>query len=416
MSGLKKWLITGAAGAIGLQVIRRLFKNDFQGIQVVATDVRPLPEFLKHENLVFQNLDIRSPDSAALVASGNFHGIIHLASIVSPGKHSNREFEYSVDVLGTKNILEAAVAGKVKQIIVTSSGAAYGYHKNLPEWIPEDEPVVGNEVFAYSWHKKCVEEMMATYRETHPELKQLILRPGTILGDLMKNQITDLFEKPAVIGITGSDSPFVFIWDQDVAEIIYQGMIHDKTGIFNLAGDGKVTNKELAKILKKPLVKIPAQLLGTALGVLKKFNLTQYGPDQIDFLRYRPVLDNKRLKKDFGFKPTYTSREVLLRYLNPEKKYLVLQDKAELSPLKVFIEQGRLDDLVIDTKKDSVDSLMEWHSFFEGQRSGKIHLVDLQGELNQTKFKNSPFINLVSPEKFDGLRSSLANQKNYSSI
>jgi UDP-glucose 4-epimerase len=416
MSGVKKWLITGAAGAIGLQVIRRLFKNNFQGIEVVATDVRALPDFLKHPNLKFQNLDIRSPESASLVSSGEFHGIIHLASIVSPGKHSNREFEYSVDVLGTKNILEAAVAGNVKQIIVTSSGAAYGYHKNLPEWIPEDEPVVGNEVFAYSWHKKCVEEMMASYRQNHPELKQLILRPGTILGDLMKNQITDLFEKPAVIGITGSDSPFVFIWDQDVAEIIYQGMIHDKTGIFNLAGDGKVTNRELAQILKKPLVKIPAQVLGTALSVLKKFNLTQYGPDQIDFLRYRPVLDNKRLKNDFGFRPTYSSREVLLRYLNPEKKYLVLKGEKKFSPLNVFIESGRLDDLFIEDEKNAMESLQEWHSFFEGQRSGKIHIVDQQGDLFQSKFKDSPYIDVLSRDKIETLKNSLAGQKNFRSI
>jgi hypothetical protein len=304
----------------------------------------------------------------------------------------------------------------VKQIIVTSSGAAYGYHKNLPEWIPEEEPVVGNEVFAYSWHKKCVEEMMASYRETHPELKQLILRPGTILGDLMKNQITDLFEKPAVIGITGSDSPFVFIWDQDVAEIIYQGMIHDKTGIFNLAGDGKVTNKELAKILKKPLVKIPANLLGTALGVLKKFNLTQYGPDQIDFLRYRPVLDNKKLKTDFGFRPTYSSREVLLRYLNPEKKYLILKDQMTFSPLQVFINQGRLDDLVLDKEQINMDALSEWLSFFEGQRSGKIHVLDPHGHLNQAKYKESPFIHVISRADLDRLRTDLESQKNYQAL
>jgi UDP-glucose 4-epimerase len=266
MSSLNRWLITGASGAIGLQVIRRLLKDDFKNLEVVASDVRTLPRFIKHKNLSFLHLDIRTPEAAKFISEGHFTGIIHLASIVSPGKKSNREFEYSVDVLGTKNILEAAVAGKVQQIIVTSSGAAYGYHKNLPEWILEDEPVIGNKVFAYSWHKKLVEDMLEEYQVSHPQLKQLILRPGTILGDMMKNQITDLFEKPAVIGIQGSDSPFVFIWDQDVANIIYLGMMEQKTGTYNLAGDGKVTNKELAKILKKPLVKIPSPILSGLLG------------------------------------------------------------------------------------------------------------------------------------------------------
>lgn len=324
----KRWLITGASGAIGLQVLRRLMKDKFENMEIVATDIRDLPSYLLHRNLTFIKMDVRSPDMSEIISSGNFEGILHLASIVTPGKKSNRDFEYSVDVLGTKNILESAVKGNVKQIIVTSSGAAYGYHKDLPEWINEDEPVKGHEVFAYSWHKKCVEEMLTKYRSSHPELKQLILRPGTILGDTMKNQITDLFRKPVVIGITGSESPFVFIWDEDVAEIIYQGMLHQKAGIFNLAGDGKVTNIELAEILNKPLVKIPTTLLRGALKVLKTLNLTQYGPDQVDFLKYRPVLSNQKLKDEFGFTPTYSSREVLLRYL---EKQNTIYSKDEIS-------------------------------------------------------------------------------------
>ena len=419
MSGLKRWLITGAAGAIGLQVIRRLLKDDFANIEVVASDVRPLPSFISHQNLSFLKLDIRSPESAKLISEGRFDGIIHLASIVSPGKHSNREFEYSVDVLGTKNILEAAVAGQVGKIIVTSSGAAYGYHKNLPEWIPEEEPVVGNEVFAYSWHKKLVEEMLADYRVNHPELKQLILRPGTILGDMMKNQITDLFEKPAVIGIQGCDSPFVFIWDQDVADIIYQGMLQEKTGVYNLAGDGKVTNRELADILKKPLVKIPATVLGGILSVLKKFNLTQYGPDQIDFLRYRPVLDNKKLKSVFGFKPTFTSREVLLRYLNPEKKYYVRSEGKKVSPLEVFIHCGRLDDLIWDASlsgDEEMKELTDWLSFFEGQRAGKIHVTDQGSLLKNSPLEASSYVKFMTSSEAGALKKDLAGQKVYRSL
>lgn len=324
----KRWLITGASGAIGLQVLRRLKKDDFQDLKVIATDIRELPPSLIHPNLIFTKMDVRSGEIQELITDGGFEGILHLASIVTPGKKSNRDFEYSVDVLGTKNILEAAVKGNVKHIIVTSSGAAYGYHKELPEWINEDEPIKGHEVFAYSWHKKCVEDLLRSYRASHPELKQLILRPGTILGDTMKNQITDLFQKPVVIGIQGSESPFVFIWDEDVAEIIYQGMVKSKTGIFNLAGDGKVTNVELARILKKPLVKFPTPVLRGVLKLLKTLNLTQYGPDQVDFLKYRPVLSNQKLKDEFGFVPTYSSKEVLLRYLESQNQ---LYSKDEVS-------------------------------------------------------------------------------------
>jgi UDP-glucose 4-epimerase len=42
--------------------------------------------------------------------------------------------------------------------------------------------------------------------------------------------------------------------------------------------------------------------------------LTQYGPEQLDFLRYRPVLLNTKLKTVFGYQPTYTSAEVFEIY------------------------------------------------------------------------------------------------------
>lgn len=419
MSDIKRWLITGAAGAIGLQVIKRMFKDDFSQIEVVASDVRPLPRFLKHPKLTFIHLDIRTAEAAKLIQEGKFYGIIHLASIVSPGKKSNREFEYSVDVLGTKNILEAAKLGNVKQIIVTSSGAAYGYHKELPEWIAEDEPVKGNKVFAYSWHKKCVEDMLEEYRKSLPSLKQLILRPGTILGDMMKNQITDLFEKPIVIGVQGSDSPFVFIWDQDVAEIIYQGMMQEKTGVYNLAGDGKVTNRELAKILKKPLVKIPSKVLSGILRVLKNLNLTQYGPDQIDFLKYRPVLDNKKLKNDFGYKPALSSKEVLLRFLNPERRLLVRQENLGVTPLDVFIHCSRLDDLIWEGTSEGEETeamLLDWLSYFEGQRAGHIHVLDQNNKVKNPLLANSPYVKFATSPEIQGLKQELLGQKGYRSI
>ena len=66
---------------------------------------------------------------------------------------------------------------------------------------------------------------------------------------------------------------------------------------------------------------LPPGLLRGALWLLKFFGLTQYGPEQIDFLRYRPVLDNRRLKEEFGYVPKLTSSQVfdLWRNSRPRK-------------------------------------------------------------------------------------------------
>lgn len=299
-------LVTGSAGYLGSQVVAELAAR--QDVNCVALDVRAPARRL--DGVAYEVADIRAADVDAIVARHAPQVVVHLASIVTPGKKSNREFEYSVDVEGTRNLLEACVRHRVRRVIVSSSGAAYGYHADNPEWLSESDPVLGNRSFAYSWHKRLVEEMLADYRARQPQLEQIIFRIGTILGATVHNQITDLFEKPRLIAIRGSASPFVFIHDQDVVAAIVRGVDSPVTGIFNVAGDGKLDIDQIAARLGKRCVVLPAGLLQAALWLLKKLGLTQYGPEQIDFLRYRPVLANRRLKEEFGYVPKLTSAEV----------------------------------------------------------------------------------------------------------
>ena len=151
--------------------------------------------------------------------------------------------------------------------------------------------------------------MLAKWRVEHPELEQLILRPGTILGRTTSNQITDLFDRPLILGLRGADTPFVFIWDEDMVGILRRGIETEETGIFNVAGDGVMTMRQIAARLGKRYVSLPVGLVRGVLWVLRKLRLTQYGPEQVDFLRYRPVLDNSKLKGEFGYVPRKTTAE-----------------------------------------------------------------------------------------------------------
>ena len=308
----KSIFITGAGGYVGRQVVAELAARKARGEvgAVVAADVRDTPADARLAGVEYAVSDIRQPGVETLLREHAITTVVHLASIVTPGRKSDREFEFSVDVVGTKNVLEACLEAGVEHVIVSSSGAAYGYHPDNPAWLTETDAIRGNYEFAYSWHKRLVEEMLAEYREQHPALRQTIFRIGTILGDTVKNQITDLFEKPRLIGIRGSDSPFVFIWDKDVVGVILAAALTGKSGTFNVAGDGALTLPEIAARLGKPIRLLPAGLVQNALRVLKLFGLTQYGPEQINFLRYRPVLDNRLLKETFGYVPAKTSSEV----------------------------------------------------------------------------------------------------------
>lgn len=312
-------LITGAGGYLGRLVVKALAKNRQNISRIVATDLRVPDEGNRLADVDYIALDIRAPEMAETMQQHHVDVCIHLAAIVTPGKTTTREEQYAVDVLGTENVLQACLVAGVQQIIISSSGSAYGYYADHPEWIEENYPLRGNREFAYSDHKRQVEEMLAEWRETQPQLRQLIFRPSAILGATTANQITALFHRPAVPGLIGTEVPFTFIWDLDVVDCIVKG-VHEKTaGIFNLAADGKVSMRQIARLLKKPYIPLPVWLVTSILWLLGKFGRSQYGPEQVIFLRYRPCLSNRRLKEEFGYTPRKTSLEVIEYYLEKNK-------------------------------------------------------------------------------------------------
>ena len=309
-------LITGAGGYIGRLLVDALAKERGGLANIIAADIREIPSEERKPVVTYVTADVRSPKIFDMFRELSVNTVVHLASIVTPEKGFSREFLYSVDVCGTENILKACIETGVQKVIITSSGAAYGYYPDNPQWLTEADTLRGNHEFAYSDHKRLVEEMLAYYRKEHPKLKQLIFRPGTILGATTDNQITALFQRPYILGLKGAATPFVFIWDQDVVNCIVKGIREDITGIFNVAGDGVLTMKEIASMLEKPYLSLPAWLVKAALWIVSRLKLSRYGPEQVNFIRYRPVLSNHRLKDEFGYTPKKTTRQVFEYYIN----------------------------------------------------------------------------------------------------
>jgi UDP-glucose 4-epimerase len=173
MSDNHRILITGANGYVG----RLLFESLTECFEVVrGIDIRC---YGASDSMT--KLDVRDPELVTFLKQHDITHAVHLASIVQPGK--DPDWEYDIDVNGTKNVLEACVAAAVRHLTVTSSGAAYGYHADNPEWLTEEHPLRGNDEFSYSRHKRLVEQMLAKYRSTSPQLEQLIMLSGDGLGD-----------------------------------------------------------------------------------------------------------------------------------------------------------------------------------------------------------------------------------------
>ncbi len=120
-------LVTGAGGYVGRGVVQRLARQP-DAFHVVAMDVREVPAADRIASVTYVTGDIRAPGLEQTLREHAIACVVHLASIVNPGKDQDRAFAWSVDVQGTENVVQACLAAEVEQLIVTSSGAAYGYY------------------------------------------------------------------------------------------------------------------------------------------------------------------------------------------------------------------------------------------------------------------------------------------------
>lgn len=303
--------ITGAAGFIGSALVAAL-AQDAAGRAVVAFDLRPVPPERRLAGVTYAEGDIRDPALVRIMQTHAPDTVVHLASVVAAGGDAQRDYE--IDVLGTETVLRACAGAGVRHLVVTSSGAAYGYHADNPVPLTESAPLRGNDDFPYARNKRLVEEMLATWRQSHPALAQTVFRPCTVLGPGTSNQITAMFHRAVVLGLTGTTTPFSLVADSDVVAAILLAVRGSPPGIYNLAGDGTLSLREIAGRLGKPYLALPPWLLKAALFVANRLGLTGLGPQHVKFIQYRPVLDNAALKQSFGYVPRLDAAAVFERY------------------------------------------------------------------------------------------------------
>lgn len=303
--------VTGAAGFIGRGLIAAL-AAETAGPPVIAFDLRDVPSAERLPNVTYIAGDIRDTALTAYLLQHRPHCVVHLASVVAAGGDEQRDYE--IDVKGTENVLRGCLAASVRHLVVTSSGAAYGYHSDNPQPLRESDALRGNDDFAYARNKRLVEDLLARWRAEHPELQQTVFRPCTVLGPGTANQITAMFRRPLVLGLTGTATPFSLIADSDVVAALLKAARGGQAGVFNLAGDGTLSLAQIAARLRKPYLAIPPALLKAALWLLNTLGMTKLGPQHVKFIQYRPVLDNTMLKTGFGYVPQLDAAAAFERY------------------------------------------------------------------------------------------------------
>ena len=128
---------------------------------------------------------------------------------------------YDVDVNGTHNVLEAAAEVGIGQVLVTTSGVAYGAFPDNPDPITEDWPVRGVPRFSYARDKTDSDRIVQLWAHQHPDVVTTIVRPCIVYGPNVDNYLVRLWsDAPVVADVGNIDRTTQFVHEDDVVEAI----------------------------------------------------------------------------------------------------------------------------------------------------------------------------------------------------
>ena len=196
-----KVLITGANGWLGKSLVDCLLNGIENSHEIDKPDKNLKIKCLymkdedcsslkkKSKNITFVQGDVTNIDDC-LKFTNNAKGAIlfHCAGVIHPKKTS--QF-FDVNLLGTKNIINASVSGKIKKIIFVSSNSPCGVNPS-PEHV-FDENCNYNPYFEYGRSKMLMEKLI---KETYNRgmMETVIIRPPWFYGPNQPSRQTRFYK------------------------------------------------------------------------------------------------------------------------------------------------------------------------------------------------------------------------------
>jgi nucleoside-diphosphate-sugar epimerase/putative sterol carrier protein len=302
--------VTGGSGELGTLVLKRLLADRSIG-EVISLDVRP--PIVVSPRLEAVHADIREPNFERRFE--NCDAVIHLAFVVV-GWRPRAEFD-AINVEGSKNVFRAAARAGVKQIVYTSSVAAYGVVPGHPVPIVEESPRRHQPEFPYSSAKWQVEQFLDGFEREHSQLAIARLRPGILLGTRMEHALGMALSRGVVPDMGATPLPLV--WDEDVADAVMLCLKSGARGAFNLCAADPQPTAKLAAELGVRSMRLPKTLLRAAAKLSPLASRIGLGPStdpawvEIDGAVMVPSAEKAR--RELGWKPKCDRvADVLRRY------------------------------------------------------------------------------------------------------
>ncbi len=259
MIDMKTSLVTGGAGFIGSHVAEHLLKMNHRVI--VLDDLSGgFKDNVPSEASLVQGSILDHELIDALFKEHRFDYVFHLAAYAAEGlSHFIKRFNYNNNVVGSVNLINAAVNHNVKRFVFTSSIAVYGAGQTpmTEEMIPMPEDSYGIAKHAVELELKVSHEMFG--------LDYVIFRPHNVYGE--RQNIGDRYRN--VVGIFMNQllkgQPMTIFGDgeqqrafthiNDVAPVIAAAaeLPGARNEIFNVGADTPYTVNYLAKVIAEAM-------------------------------------------------------------------------------------------------------------------------------------------------------------------
>ena len=339
----KTVLVTGAAGFIGSNLVKRIFK-DFENVRVVGLD--SITDYydvnIKHERL--NEIEALNRDWKfvkgnladkilidQLFAEEKFAVVVNLAaqagvrySITNPGSYIES------NLIGFYNILEACRNNEVEHLVYASSSSVYGSNKKVP-YSTDDK--VDNPVSLYAATKKSNELMAHAYSKLY-NIPSTGLRFFTVYGpagrpDMAYFGFTNKLREGKTIQIFNyGNCKRDFTYVDDIVEGVVRVMQHapeKMTGedglpvppykVYNIGNSAPENLLDFVTILQEELIAAKVLPSNYDFEAHKELVPMQAGDVPVTFA------DTTPLEEDFGFRPSTPLRDGLRAFAQWYAKY-----------------------------------------------------------------------------------------------
>jgi nucleoside-diphosphate-sugar epimerase len=309
----EKFLITGGAGFLGINLVRYLLDRDHE---VVSLDIAEFDYKDVIERVKVIKGDIRDKRKVEEAMQGA--GIVVHAAAALP-LYSKQDI-FTTDVDGTRNVLEAAYKNNVQRVVHISSTAVYGIPDHHPLF--EDDRLDG--VGPYGKAKIMAEEVCLEYRKKGMCIP--IIRPKSFIGP-ERLGVFALFYDWAKDGkgfplIGNGKNRYQLLDVEDLCDAIYLAATLEREKVndtFNIGAREFTTMREDYQAVLdyagfgKKIKCFPDAPMIWALRILEFFRLSPLYKWVYETASKDSFVSVDKAERVLGFKPKYSNKDALIR-------------------------------------------------------------------------------------------------------